>query len=142
MKERGMALVPTLKLWRYELERAGLPAEVVRSRIRVAQEQVRGYAALGGQLLFGTDVGYMREFDPSEEYLLLSEAGLSFAEILASLTTAPAARFGASERSGRIEQGLDADLVVLEGDPASDPRALARVRFTFRRGALLHDARD
>ncbi len=147
MRERGMALVPTLMLWRYELERAGLPPEAVAARTRVAQEQVRGFAALGGQLLFGTDVGYMTDFDPSEEYVLLSEAGLSFAEILASLTTAPAARFGASERSGRIEPGLDADLVVLEGDPEADVRALARVRFTFRRGQLLHgeladDARE
>jgi imidazolonepropionase-like amidohydrolase len=147
MKEQGMALVPTLKLWKYELERAGLPPEWVAARIRAAQDQVRGFAALGGQILFGTDVGYMEDFDPSDEYAFLSEAGLSFAEILGALTTAPAARFGASARSGRIEPGLDADLVVLEGDPEADVRALARVRFTFRRGLLLYgelvdDARE
>jgi imidazolonepropionase-like amidohydrolase len=137
MKQRGMAFVPTLALWRYELTRAGLPEEVIARYTGVAQEQVRSFAALGGQILFGTDVGYMRAFDPSEEYALLAGAGLSFEEILASLTTAPAERFGAAARSGRIEAGRDADLVVLDGDPERDVRALARVRHALRRGELL-----
>jgi imidazolonepropionase-like amidohydrolase len=137
MKKSGMALVPTLKLWKYELERAGLPAEAVARRIREAQEQVRSFAAQGGQILFGTDVGYMRDFDPTDEYVFLSEAGLEFAQILAALTTAPAERFGASSRSGRIAPGLDADLVVLEGSPEQDVRALARVRYALRRGQIV-----
>jgi imidazolonepropionase-like amidohydrolase len=140
MKAHGMALIPTLKLWRYELERAGLPAEAVASRMRAAQDQVRAFAAHGGQLLFGTDVGYMDEFDPSEEYARLAGAGLSFADILTMLTTAPAQRFGAAERSGRIEAGYDADLVALEGDPETDPGAFARVRLAWLRGALLYAA--
>lgn len=137
MKRRGMALVPTLMLWPYEFERAQLPPELVASLIRVAQDQVQSFAAAGGQLLFGTDVGYMEDFDPSEEYGLLSEAGLSYAQILAMLTAAPAERFGATERSGRIAPGLDADLVALEGDPAADVRAFARVRLALRAGAIV-----
>jgi imidazolonepropionase-like amidohydrolase len=139
MKARGMALVPTLKLWKYELERAGLPAEAVASRIRAAEDQVRAFAALDGQLLFGTDVGYMRDFDPSDEYRFLGEAGLGFEEILAMLTTAPAERFGAAERTGRIAPGLDADLVALEGDPEADPAAWTQVRFALRRGVTLYE---
>jgi imidazolonepropionase-like amidohydrolase len=134
-----MALVPTLKLWKYELERAGLPADAVASRIRVAQEQVRSFSAAGGQLLFGTDVGYMRDFDPGDEYRFLAEAGLSFRAILAMLTTAPAERFGAAERTGRLEPGLDADLVALDGDPEADPAAWTRVRFALRRGAPIYE---
>jgi imidazolonepropionase-like amidohydrolase len=139
MRTRGMALVPTLKLWKYELERAGLPAEFVVGRIRAAQDQVRAFAALDGQLLFGTDVGYMRDFDPSDEYRFLAEAGLSFRQILAMLTTAPAERFGEAERTGRIEPGLDADLVALEGDPETDPAAWTRVRFALRRGVPIYE---
>jgi imidazolonepropionase-like amidohydrolase len=138
MAARGMALVPTLKLWKYELERAGLPGDAVASRIRVAQDQVRSFAAAGGQLLFGTDVGYMRDFDPSDEHRFLAEAGLSFRAILAMLTTAPAERFGAAQRTGRLEAGFDADLVALEGDPEADPAAWTRVRFTLRRGTPLY----
>ena len=82
---------------------------------------------LGGQILFGTDVGYMTEYDPTDEYVFMQEAGLSYPRILASLTTAPAARFGAV-RSGRLAPGFDADVVVVDGDPAADIRVLAKGR--------------
>jgi imidazolonepropionase-like amidohydrolase len=140
MKAAGMALVPTLMLWPYELRRAGLPDETVAAFLAAAQEQVRAYAALGGELLFGTDVGYMEDHDPSDEYAYLEAAGLSFAEILGMLTTAPARRFGAAARTGRVEPGLDADLVVLDADPARDVRALARVRAALRGGEVVFRA--
>jgi imidazolonepropionase-like amidohydrolase len=138
MRQRGMALVPTLAVWRWDLAREGLPEEAIVRFTRVAEDQVRSFAALGGQILFGTDVGYMQAFDPGDDYALLAEAGLSFAQILESLTTAPAERFGAAARTGRLEPGLDADLVVLDGDPERDVRALARVRYAMRRGVLLY----
>jgi hypothetical protein len=53
----------------------------------VAQNQVRSFVALSGPILFGTDVGYMREYDPADEDAYLAGAGLSFAQILAALTT-------------------------------------------------------
>jgi len=91
----------------------------------------------GGQVLFGTDVGYRPDYDPTEEYELMKRAGLSFDEILASLTTAPAERFGQSDRKGAIEPGKQADLVVLEGDPRENIASLGRVRYTVREGRLI-----
>ncbi len=44
---------------------------------------------------------------------------LSERQVLASLTTNPA-RFFKAAKKGRVEQGFDADLVVLDGDPLSD----------------------
>lgn len=133
-----MALVPTLELWEYELERAGFAPERIDEWIRTAQAQVRAYAALDGEILFGTDVGYMTDYDPSDEYAYLAEAGLSFDRILASLTTAPAERFGVAGTSGRVAEGFEADLVLLEGDPVADPRALARVRYAIREGEVVY----
>jgi hypothetical protein len=46
-------------------------------------------------VLFGTDAGYMTVLDPTEEYVRLAEAGLTPMQILAALTTAPAARWRA-----------------------------------------------
>ncbi len=69
----------------------------------------------------------------------LVRVGLSFGARLAMLTTGPAARFGASS-TGRLAPGLDADLVVLDGDPAADPTAFARVRCTLRRGVVVYAA--
>jgi imidazolonepropionase-like amidohydrolase len=137
MRERGMSLVPTLKLFPYELRRLGLPENVVEIVLGIAQAQLRAFAELDGPVLFGTDVGYMTDYDPTDEYVYMTRAGLSYVRILSSLTTAPAARFGATARTGRLAPGLDADIVVVDGDPASDIRALARVRLTLRRGETI-----
>ena len=138
MRERGMALVPTLKLWPYELRKAGLPPNVVDAVLGFGQAQLRAFDELGGEVLFGTDVGYMTEFDPTDEYVYMQQVGLSYGRILAALTTAPAARWGAAARTGRVAPGLDADLVVIEGDPVADIRALGRVRMTMRGGRVIY----
>jgi imidazolonepropionase-like amidohydrolase len=44
-------------------------------------------------------------------------AGLSWADALAALTTGPAKIFGIDDRYGMIAEGLDADLVIWDGDP-------------------------
>jgi imidazolonepropionase-like amidohydrolase len=138
MKEGGVALIPTLKLWKYEFrhERAALAERFVSTAIG----QLRAWVSSGGVVLFGTDVGYMSEYDPTDEYLLMREAGMSFQQILASLTTAPAGRFGASAQLGRIETGLLGDLTVVGGNPASDIRALADVRYVIRDGVVIYRA--
>jgi len=137
MIERNMALVPTLKLFPMELRKAGLPANVIEAVLGNARDQLRAFAEGGGQVLFGTDVGYIADYDPTDEYVYMQQAGLSYAQILAALTTAPAARFGAASKTGRLAIGFDGDVVVLEGDPAKDIRALARVRTTMRVGRVI-----
>ena len=137
MRAKEMALVPTLMLFPYELKRAELPQRVVDAATGDAVEQVRAYAKAGGQILFGTDVGYMADYDPAPEYRLMARA-LSPMEILASLTTAPAARWKENSRRGRVAEGLDADLVVLEADPAADAANFAKVRCTIRSGRLTY----
>lgn len=99
--------------------------------------QLRAYSEAGGQILFGTDVGYIEHFDTSEEFAWMSRAGMSFQQILGSLTTNPAERFGFSAHSGRIAKGMDADLVVLSADPAQDVNAFSRVAFTIRLGKII-----
>lgn len=58
-------------------------------------------------------------------------------DIPASLTTNPAAFFKSASK-GRVEQGMDADLVVLDADPAQDVRNLAKVAYTIRDGKIIY----
>jgi imidazolonepropionase-like amidohydrolase len=144
IERRSTALVPTLKLWRWvaEHEMKDHPEYLAQVR-RAAREQVQAFNAIGGRILFGTDIGgtgSVNDYDPTDEYLYLAEGGLSFSQILASLTSAPAERFGVGDRTGRVAPGFDADLVALAGDPSVDLRALARVRYTLRRGEILYRA--
>jgi imidazolonepropionase-like amidohydrolase len=129
-----VALIPTLQLFPYELKRQKVAEDVSQRLVADAVEQVREFAAAGGQVLFGTDVGYMAEYDPTVEYQLLSKAGLSTAQILRALTTEPAARWRENDQRGRVEAGMRSDLVVLQGDPAEDPANFARVQCAFREG--------
>jgi imidazolonepropionase-like amidohydrolase len=58
-------------------------------------------------------------------------------DILASLTTNPAEFFKQTTK-GRIEKGMKADLVVLDGDPKEDVRNLAKVAYTIRGGKIIY----
>jgi imidazolonepropionase-like amidohydrolase len=129
-----VSVIPTLKLWGYELDKNKVPAEVQTRLVDGAMRQVKAFSEAGGQILFGTDVGYMFELDPTEEYELMSQAGLTPMQILTSLTTAPAARWNESEKRGAVRAGLDADLVVLNGDPATDVEQFSNVKCTIRGG--------
>jgi imidazolonepropionase-like amidohydrolase len=137
MRAKNMAVIPTLKLFPYELKRMELPERVVDGATSDAVEQVRSYSKAGGQILFGTDVGYMTDYDPTEEYRLMARA-LTPMQILASLTTSPAARWKEDRARGRVAEGLDADLVVLDADPAADAANFAKVRCTIRAGRLTY----
>jgi imidazolonepropionase-like amidohydrolase len=138
MKEKGVAIKPTLKLWRYELrnDRTSQRQQFVKAGV----DQLRSWVTAGGNVLFGTDVGYMDDYDTTEEYELMAQSGMNARQILASLTTAPAEPFGDSGRVGRIAPGFAADLVVLDKDPSEDVRAFAAVRYTIRDGKVIYQA--
>jgi imidazolonepropionase-like amidohydrolase len=137
MKRQKMSLIPTLKLWKFEAAKTGAsPEDQLKFQSRAAQN-LTAYAEAGGQILFGTDVGYMTDYDTTEEFAAMARAGMTPVQILASLTTAPAERFGESNRHGRIAAGMDADLVILGADPAPDAANFAKVCATYRQGKLI-----
>ena len=127
LKKQNVAMVPTLALfrgrWLWDI-----------------LDEVRTHARGGGDILFGTDVGYLPNFDHAVEYELMASAGLGWREILASLTTAPARRFNDASRRGKIQTGMEADLVVLGTDPALGARGFADVRYTIRAGSIIFEA--
>ena len=140
LKAANVALIPTLTLWHVEFKNLP-PEEFEKGMNTVVLPQLRAFSAAGGQILFGTDVGYIEQFDTSEEFAWMSRAGLTFQQILASLTTNPARRFGTAARRGRIAAGMDADLVVLSADPAQDAAAFSKVRYTIVGGKLVYSAK-
>ena len=137
MKAAHMSLIPTLTLFDVEMQRNHASPEGTQQGIALAVSQLHAYASAGGQILFGTDIGCIDHYDTAEEFQLMSRSDMTFPQILASLTTNPAQRFGYGSHSGRIAPGFDADLVVLKLDPTADITALSRVAYTIRNGKVL-----
>lgn len=74
------------------------------------------------------------------ELQMLVEAGLTPVEALRSATSVTARRFGLDDR-GRIEKGLRADLLLVEGDPSTKISDTLSIRGVWRRGQKL-EAKD
>lgn len=104
-------------------------------------DKLRAYSQAGGDILFGTDIGYTDHYDTTLEFTLMSQAGMNYQQILASLTTNPARKFGDSDRVGRVATGMNADLVVLSADPAQDVTAFSKVHYTIRNGKVIYQER-
>jgi imidazolonepropionase-like amidohydrolase len=131
MVDRKMAMIPTLQMFERTVSSR-------REYLAPIYEVVRTFHALGGELLFGTDVGYMTDYTIDGELRALTGCGLDAREILRMLTTAPAGRFGVAAAVGTVVPGARADLVVLDADPFDHPLAFTRVRATLRNGRVLH----
>ena len=136
IKAQHTALIPTLTLWEVELEKDHASAEEEQQFVQKGITQLKTFFDQGNTVLFGTDVGYTQHYDTTEEYVLMAKSGMTWQNILASLTTNPATFFKAG--NGELVKGSDADLVVLSADPASDVRNLARVEATVRAGKFIY----
>ncbi|MGA7929320.1 MAG: amidohydrolase family protein [Candidatus Sulfotelmatobacter sp.] len=132
MKQQYTALIPTLTLWTAVVQDPAVADQMVQAGVR----ELKQYLSEGGTILFGTDVGFQSEYDTSQEFEFMGQA-MSWREILASLTTNPSEFFKATNK-GRIEGGMDADIVVLDADPATDVRNLSKVAYTIRDGKIIY----
>ncbi|MFY1636864.1 amidohydrolase family protein [Solwaraspora sp. WMMB335] len=72
-----------------------------------------------------------------EEFTELAHAGLPPLSILRAATTAPATFLGDTDRAGRVAPGMDADFVLLDGDPLIDAGNLSAVSAVVRAGHYL-----
>jgi imidazolonepropionase-like amidohydrolase len=126
MIAQHMTIIPTLKLFSRDDDIANIRGLDYR------------FHQLGGRLVYGTDTGFLTDYDQSEEFRQLMQAGFGFREVLAMLTTAPAVLFHRSQREGKVMPGMRGDLTILSEDPASGhPEAFTKVRYTIRGGNVI-----
>ena len=136
MKRQHIALIPTLTLWTTVVSDPAVQDRLVAAGV----DELKQYFSAGGTILFGTDVGFQAKYDTTQEFEYMGRA-MGWRDILASLTTNPSSFFKA-ESHGRVEKGMDADLVVLDADPASDVRNFAKVAYTIRAGKVIYQSKQ
>jgi len=128
---RHMAMVPTLKMFATTVTTDPAFLDPIYAEVREFHQR-------GGQLIFGTDVGYMTDYATQDEFAALTRSGLTPQDILRMLTTAPAERFSVSDQKGRVAPGRLADLVILTADPFADPLNFAAIQTTIRSGRIIY----
>lgn len=88
-----------------------------------AQSFIYNLYKQGGLIVSGTDANnpfIIAGFSLHDELKLLNEAGLTPFEVLLTTTVNPSLMLGISDRTGTIEVGKDADLVLLNKNPLDD----------------------
>ncbi len=97
----------------------------------------------GVTLISGVDSG-INPLKPhgamAEALVQLSRAGVPVAAVLASATGLAAQAIGLGDRTGRLRPGLDADLLIVDGDATTDVSTVHNVRTVVSRGRLITSA--
>jgi imidazolonepropionase-like amidohydrolase len=113
------------------------PPPPVAQRLETYLATVVQLIGLGVPVAAGTDAG----IGPGKPHdvlprglLMLTDRGVPFDDALATSTTQAAAACGVGRRKGRLASGYDADLLVVRGDPRTDPAALLDVERVYRAG--------
>jgi imidazolonepropionase-like amidohydrolase len=96
----------------------------------------------GVRFVAGTDAG----IGPNKRHGLVAygvadlvACGVPTTEALAAATSVAARACGLERRTGRLAPGLDADLLLVDGDPLLDVTALQRPRLVVFRGRRIGD---
>lgn len=144
MAERGTYLVPTMAIVA-DLTTAGgdydSAALQMRGRVMLPRmrETVREAHRLGVPIVASTDTGYgpnsvVRVSHELEEFVGI---GMTPLQALQSATTVAGALLEVADRTGRVEPGLEADLIVLERNPLDDIRAVQDVLMVVNNGRIV-----
>ena len=98
----------------------------------------------GVKLVGGSDCGWGHYpfGDFQGEVQALHEAGLSTLQAIYAGTRNPAAALGIKDSIGTIEQGKEADLLVVNGDPSKDIQKLRDVAAVFKGGDRVQTAKE
>lgn len=89
----------------------------------------------GLKIAFGTDAGVFPHGDNAREFTARVAQGDTPLHAIRSATVVNAELFGTPDR-GKIETGLLADIIAVDGNPLEDIRQLENVRFVMKGGVV------
>jgi len=144
MVDRGTYLVPTIAIVRdltipggdYDNALLNIRGRHMLPRV---QEMARMAHGLGVKIVAATDTGYGPNSTTTlaHELLELTEIGMTPLEALRAATITAAELLGTDDRTGRIEPGFEADLIVLESNPLDDIGTVQDVLMVVSNGEVI-----
>jgi imidazolonepropionase-like amidohydrolase len=112
--------------------------ETHKKALEMAKQNVRKLREATVTIAFGTDSGAnpyrVPGFAEHRELQLLVDAGLSPLEAIHSATQSTAAMLHIDEKTGSIQAGKQADLLVLNGDPSKNIANTEKIEMIFHNG--------
>jgi imidazolonepropionase-like amidohydrolase len=145
MAEHGTWLVADIYGGDYIAEvgrRDGWKADVLRKNDETTVTQREAFekcVAAGVRIAYGTDSGIYPHGLNARQLAYHVRHGQTPLEALRSATLHAAELMGWSDRIGRVQRGLYADLVAVPGDPTRDVRLLEDVPFVMKGGEVVVD---
>ena len=122
---------------------SAIPGDIAGKFVSLRRELIRQLHAAGVPILLASDAPQVFTV-PGESALAELEtyvaSGLQPGEALATGTVNPARFYGAERVFGSIQVGLDADLVLLDGNPLEDISQVRRIGGVMVRGRWLDRA--
>ncbi len=149
MKRRGTFFVPTLAVMSPLGDPQGNSADDVALQLRTQsmmgplRAAVRKAHGLGVDIAAATDGSYADQDDTGrirvahEIAMLREHAGFTPIESIIAATLNGARVLGIESRTGAVRVGLEADLVVYEGDPLADSRTFFEPRLVISNGQVV-----
>ena len=129
-KESGARFVPTVNAMTYEKD----PARLTHSLHNLKVLYDAGIPiAMGTDSMLESMTGEIEH----KELAYYVEAGLSPMQAIVLATKNGAEHLGIAERKGLVKEGMEADLILLEKDPAEDISNIQFIDKVFRKGCLV-----
>jgi imidazolonepropionase-like amidohydrolase len=138
MKQANVFFVPTILLNPFPARSEGYASNAdtrtARRRDRAAgvRDSARRARNMGLRVIAGTD----GKGSIGDEIVELLGIGMTPMEAIQAATSRCAEALGISQRTGSIRPGLEADLVVLDGNPLEDIKAVRRVVLVVNDGRI------
>jgi len=139
MIQKHIYFVPTLYVYEFDSSDDLKATRGKTSRARIHEASFRRALAAGVPIAFGTDVGPFPHGTQAKEFAYMVRFGMTPVEALRAATWVAAELMGWQDRVGSVEPGKFADLVAVEGDPASDITELERVKFVMKGGQVVRN---
>jgi len=136
MREKGVALCPTLAAGEAVSQYGGWNrgTDPEPERLILKRRSFKAALDAGVTICFGGDVGVFPHGENVHELELMVAYGMKPVEALRSATSVNARIFHLSQSVGRLEAGLLADMISVQGDPGEDISALRRIRLVMKSG--------
>jgi imidazolonepropionase-like amidohydrolase len=138
MVKHSVALCPTLAAGDAISQYRGWNKGIDPDPPQIQNKKKSFKAALdaGVTICFGGDVGVYPHGDNVRELEMMVEYGMPAEDVLRSATSINADLFHIQKTVGRIQAGLLADLIAVNGDPAADISALRNVQLVMKDGIV------